>query len=195
MELFGASPFDAIRRTDESGEYWSARDLMPLMDYSRWDAFLAVIEKTGAALGLVEGRQAVAQNFRQMAKVSGARGPAGVDYRLTRFAAEEQLAIASPKVEAYDTFMTADGDYAMGAVAQMLGMGQNTLFARLRDEHILIAGGKRHNTPQQQYLRHFRVASRTYTDDDGGSHASYTTYVKPSGVDWIRKVLKMTALT
>ena len=34
------SPFDAIRRTREDGtEYWSARDLMPILGYEKWERF------------------------------------------------------------------------------------------------------------------------------------------------------------
>ncbi|MDU3271900.1 MAG: hypothetical protein E7D41_00555, partial [Cutibacterium sp.] len=34
------SPFDRIRRVDPDGsEWWSARDLMPLMGYTKWQAF------------------------------------------------------------------------------------------------------------------------------------------------------------
>ena len=33
------SPFEAIKRSDERGEYWCARDLMPLMGYGRWQTF------------------------------------------------------------------------------------------------------------------------------------------------------------
>lgn len=106
-------------------------------------------------------------------------------------AALERNAELEPKAEAYDRFITADGDYALGTVAKMLGTGQNRLFARLRDEHILITGGKRHNTPYQQYAHHFRVVTRTFTDNDGDERSSFTTYVKPTGVDFIRKVLKM----
>lgn len=51
-----ASPFDAIRRTDDAGnEYWSARDLQPLMGYARWENFetpllraIASAKNTGA---------------------------------------------------------------------------------------------------------------------------------------------------
>lgn len=106
-------------------------------------------------------------------------------------AAEKALAEAAPKIEAHDAYMSADGCYSMGTVAQMLGLGQNALFARLRDEHILIAGGRRHNTPYQQYLHHFKVAAHTFRDDDGVDHASYTTYVRNTGVEFLRKVLKM----
>jgi hypothetical protein len=39
------SPFDGLRRIDEHGnEYWSARDLMPLLGYSKWENFKNVIE-------------------------------------------------------------------------------------------------------------------------------------------------------
>jgi anti-repressor protein len=110
-------------------------------------------------------------------------------------AALRRLEIAGPKAEAYDRFMTAEGDYSVGTVAQMLGTGQNRLFARLRDEHIFITGGPRHNTPYQQYLKHFRVVTRSYADNDGAEKASHTTFVRPSGVDFIRKVLQLQDLT
>lgn len=103
----------------------------------------------------------------------------------------ERNAELEPKAEAYDRFMTAEGDYAIGTVAQMLGTGQNRLFAQLRDEHVLITGGKRHNTPYQQYAHHFRVVTRSVTDNDGKELSRFTTYVKPSGVDFIRKVLRL----
>ena len=36
----GSSPFDAMRRVRVDGsEYWSARDLMPLLGYERWERF------------------------------------------------------------------------------------------------------------------------------------------------------------
>lgn len=109
-------------------------------------------------------------------------------------AALERNAELEPKAEAYDEFMTAEGDYAIGTVAQMLGTGQNRLFARLRDEHVLISHGKRRNTPYQQYAHHFRVVTRTYSGSNGEERTSHTTYVKPSGVDFIRKVLKLQQL-
>lgn len=31
------SPFDSVRKVDEQGnEYWSARELMPLLNYAEW---------------------------------------------------------------------------------------------------------------------------------------------------------------
>jgi phage antirepressor YoqD-like protein len=110
-------------------------------------------------------------------------------------AALERVSALEPKAEAHDAFLSAEGDYLVGTVAKMLGIGPNVLFRRLRDEHILIKGGRRHNTPYQQYAHHFRVVARTIEVDEGADRTSFTTYVKPSGVDFIRKVLKMPAVT
>lgn len=42
--------FDAIRHLDDDGrEYWYARELYPLLGYSRWQRFQAVIEKAKTA--------------------------------------------------------------------------------------------------------------------------------------------------
>src|SRR5699024_6516904 len=82
------SPFDSIKRTGEDGaEYWSARDLMPLMGYPRWNEFQVPIMR---AMKAAENQgQDVLNNFRGSTEVkkSGQRGPAGTDYELTRFAA------------------------------------------------------------------------------------------------------------
>lgn len=243
LTLMGDSPFDALRREDERGEYWSARDLMPLLGYTKWERFEDSIDRAGYAAANAGGSDAGAAISR-LREVVPQGGAAKYDYRLSRFGcyltamngdprkpeiaaaqtyfavktreaevaeprkpltelemarnyvtALEQLAIAGPKAEAHDAFMSADGCYLIGNVAKMLGLGQNQLFARLRDEHILIKGGRRHNTPYQQYAHHFKVTASSYSDTDGVEHTTNTTYVKPSGVDFIRKVLKMPAVT
>lgn len=44
-----ASPFDAIKKTDDQGrEYWSARELMPLLGYPAWREFKPAIERAKA---------------------------------------------------------------------------------------------------------------------------------------------------
>lgn len=41
---YSKSPFDAIRRLDKNGgEFWSARDLMRLLGYQKWEQFLELI--------------------------------------------------------------------------------------------------------------------------------------------------------
>ncbi|GFG72724.1 hypothetical protein [Mycobacterium botniense] len=80
----GVSPFDAIRRTRPDGsEYWSARDLMPLLGYDRWERFADAIRRAQAAAE-VQGRDA-GDLFRGAAKKSSGGRPAE-DFELARFA-------------------------------------------------------------------------------------------------------------
>lgn len=46
-----ASPFDSIRHVDKQGEWWSARELMPLLGYGDWERVPNVIERARIALG------------------------------------------------------------------------------------------------------------------------------------------------
>jgi DNA-damage-inducible protein D len=43
------TPFETIRHEDETGVYWSARELAKVLDYAKWDKFQAVIEKAKTA--------------------------------------------------------------------------------------------------------------------------------------------------
>lgn len=103
--------------------------------------------------------------------------------------AEHELEEARPKVEAYDAFIDADGTYSIGAVAKMVGLSQNKLFDRLRNDGVLIAKGAMRNTPYQQYMHHFSVKAYDYERSNGDRGTSYTTRVQPSGVDFIRRKL------
>ncbi|MCD2096571.1 phage antirepressor KilAC domain-containing protein [Rhodococcus rhodochrous] len=86
IAIAGQSPFDAIRQTRPDGtEFWSARDLMNVEGYQRWEKF-----KTGLSRAMATAKNQghdVDSNFRRSEKVSGSRGPAAEDYELSRFAA------------------------------------------------------------------------------------------------------------
>lgn len=103
--------------------------------------------------------------------------------------AEERLAEAQPKVEAFDQLMDADGFYSMGAVAKILRIGRNTMFKRLRDNGILMAD----NLPYQRYAHHFKVVAGTHVEH-GNSTIHHTTKVKPSGLAFILSKLNKTQL-
>lgn len=78
------SPFDNIRRMRSDGsEYWSARDLMPLMGYGTWERFRNPLDRamTSARNQLDD----VSQDFRRSAKNSATKPM--VDFELSRFAA------------------------------------------------------------------------------------------------------------
>lgn len=79
------SPFDQIKRTRADGsEYWSARDLMPLLGYDSWRRFVDAIDRAKAA---AENQgTAVDQAFcRSRQEATGGRP--GEDVHLSRFAA------------------------------------------------------------------------------------------------------------
>jgi hypothetical protein len=82
------SPFDAIRHTDtdpERGEFewWSAREAMEPLGYLTWEGMENVIRKAKAACR--NSGHGVAENFRDVTKVSGQRGPRQADTQMTRF--------------------------------------------------------------------------------------------------------------
>jgi DNA-damage-inducible protein D len=79
------SPFDSIRRLRPDGmEYWSARELMPLLGYRNWQNFERAIEQAMVVAGSVDVD--VDANFIATDRVSGTRGPASKDYDLSRYA-------------------------------------------------------------------------------------------------------------
>ncbi|MDK8889876.1 phage antirepressor KilAC domain-containing protein [Corynebacterium macclintockiae] len=111
-----------------------------------------------------------------------------------RLALEAKAKELEPKAEAYSSFIEADGKYSVGAVAKMLGIGQNKLFRELRNAGVFIAKGGMKNTPYQQYMRHFEVKVYTITHNSGAESVRHTTYVQPSGIDFIRKKLGLLAI-
>jgi len=90
----GSSPFETIRRVDESGqEYWLARELMPLLEYRKWQKFSGVIDRMISLLerqGLLPFEHVT--QFSE-AKSSVKRG----DFRLSRLACERLEVLASNK--------------------------------------------------------------------------------------------------
>lgn len=241
-----STPFHKIRKTRSDGtEFWSARELMPLLGYDKWERFAGAIDRARLSLE-AQGMDPDAEASR-LREAFGKTNQIGENFHLSRFACylvamngdprkpevaaaqayfairtreaetrhafdpseitrleiaqmllnaeTERLALEAqnkelaPKAEAYDSFLDTTGKYAVGAVAQMLGMGQNKLFRELRNRKIFIATGSRRNTPYQKYLHHFEVIAHEYERGSGEQGCSYTTYVQPSGIDFIRRKL------
>lgn len=243
------SPFDRIRHVRADGsEYWSARDLMPLMGYSAWRNFMVPIERAMRSAEN-QGHQ-VKRDFAESRKITDTK-PAE-DFEFSRFAAylvamngdpnksevaaaqayfavrtreaetrpafdptslsrldilqlalnaEEELqaekaknAELEPKAEAYESFLDATGKFSVGAVAKMLGTSQNKLFRELRNAGVFIGKGAMRNTPYQKYMHHFEVKAHEYERSNGEIGCSYTTYVQPSGIDFIRRKLGLPSI-
>jgi DNA-damage-inducible protein D len=81
-----ASPFDAIRRTSapDGIEYWTARDLMPLLGYDRWENFEEAVGR--AFMAAVNSGADAARAFSRCHE-KGTGGRPRADYHLTRYAA------------------------------------------------------------------------------------------------------------
>ncbi|MEV1315291.1 phage antirepressor KilAC domain-containing protein [Micromonospora arborensis] len=83
--LAAGTTFDGIKRTDADGtEWWSARDLMPLLGYDQWRRFEDAIERAEIAAGNVGGN--AAQAFCRL-RQEGTGGAPRADYRLSRYGA------------------------------------------------------------------------------------------------------------
>lgn len=80
-----ASPFDAIKNTraEDGSEFWSARDLQPLMGYAAWRNFEVPIDRAMTS-ALNQGID-VNSNFARSRKITATKPQD--DYRLSRFAA------------------------------------------------------------------------------------------------------------
>ena len=106
-----------------------------------------------------------------------------------RLALEEKNQELTPKAEAYDSFIEATGKYNIGTVAKMFDKGQNWMFRELRNAGVLIGKGAMRNTPYSQYMHHFEVKASHFERSNGEQGTSYTTYVQPSGIQFIQKKL------
>lgn len=81
------NPFDSIRHQDEDGEFWLARELMPLLGYPRWNEFFKAIERAEISCKTLEGSSNI--HFRvitNLVKLPQGGSNRKIDYRLTRYA-------------------------------------------------------------------------------------------------------------
>lgn len=81
----GRSPFDQIRRTDHTGEWWSARDLQPLLGYLRWERFEDAIERARVAID--NSGQTADLHVSRRREVVPQGGAMRTDFKMTRYGA------------------------------------------------------------------------------------------------------------
>ena len=85
---FKNNMFDSIKHIDEIGnEYWSARELMPLLEYNKWENFHKVIKL--AMISCKMSGKDVSEHFpdvRKVLKVGNNAEMIVLDYKLSRYA-------------------------------------------------------------------------------------------------------------
>ncbi|WP_440961254.1 BRO family protein [Paenibacillus nitricinens] len=102
--------------------------------------------------------------------------------RRARLAAEAQIVTMAPKVEAFDTFIDADGTMTVDQVAKLLGMKPKVLRDTLRDRKLIRQDG----LPYQRYTpRYFEVIPYV---SPGGVARPYSR-VTTEGIAYIERVL------
>ena len=83
----GVKTFDSLKKVNEyDQEYWSARDIMPLMEYKQWRQFSDAIERAKAACK-VSG-YAISDHFADVRKIvkAGVATKRIADVHLSRYA-------------------------------------------------------------------------------------------------------------
>lgn len=93
------SPFDALRRVRADGsEYWSARDLMPHLEYVDWRNFEAAVDRARAAC--VNAGHQVTDHLVASTSDGGRWGTGLADFQLSRFGAYLVAMNGDPRKEA-----------------------------------------------------------------------------------------------
>ena len=99
LETYSESIFENIKHIDEFGnEYWDARELMPLLEYSKWENFHKVIKR--AMLACETSNNNVSDHFPEFRKkIAMPKGASKtvVDYKLSRYACYLIVQNANPK--------------------------------------------------------------------------------------------------
>lgn len=137
------------------------------------------------------------------AEVKGAQEPrtltrrelalAVIEAEDAREAAERALEEAQPALRQHARFLDASGSHPIAVVAKALGVGQNKLFAFLREHGVLIStAGARFNTPYQRHVEagRFEVVMGSYERSDGTEESTWTTRCTPKGQAYIHQLIE-----
>lgn len=153
------SPFDRIRRVDPDGsEWWSARDLMPLMGYPAWREFSAATDRAKTAAS----NQGLIVDDLFGVDPQKTNGRPRADYRLSRMAA-------------YLVAMNGDPNKPEVAAAQ-------AYFADCwRDEVLLIDGPTHPSSSVTNESLDVCGQMESASVNDGYGYVSLSTEIAPKG--------------
>ena len=102
LEKYNEKPFESIKHIDECGmEFWSARELMDVLEYERWENFHKVILK--AKFNCFNSNIVVSEHFRDITKVLLVGNNSAMevlDFELTRYACYLVVQNSDPRKKA-----------------------------------------------------------------------------------------------
>ena len=182
--LNAQSPFDSIKRVGENGaEYWSARDLMPLLGYDSWRRFEDAIDRARSAAE-VQGYSAETL-FAGAVKKTGGRPQQ--DFELARFAAyliamngdprkpeiaaaQAYFAIKTREAETQSPALALPQDYA-SALRELANTVEAKELAEKRAQEQAEIAAKRALEIEAQAPAVEKAAAHTASDDSKGRQA------------------------
>ena len=87
LKLYKEKLFDDIKHIDEFGnEYWEARELMPLLEYSKWENFNNVIKKAVVAYKNSNNKETYwLPEIKKPIKTGKGKEEFIIDYKLSRY--------------------------------------------------------------------------------------------------------------
>ena len=179
------SPFDSIKRIGKDGaEYWSARDLMPMLGYGdKWQNFEAAVDRAKIAAE-VQGHD-VKTLFTSVSKKTGGRPQQ--DYELARFAcylvamngdprkseiasAMSYFAIKTREAETQSPALALPQDYA-SALRELANTVEAKELAEKRAQEQAEIAAKRALEIEAQAPAVEKAAAHTASDDTKGRQA------------------------
>lgn len=183
------------RTTNEGGVYQLVfQSRKPnARDFRRWVTkdVLPQIRKTGSYAAPV--RELTFEE--KMAEVMGT-----LNQRIE--AQHAQLAIAAPKAEAFDVFLSASGDYDVRDAAQLLqrdhgiNTGQRRLFAWLRDNHWIGKDNRPYQHRIDQDLLRIKAGTFLFKRTNGQEQlAAPQVRITPKGLERLRAELTTEGVT
>jgi prophage antirepressor-like protein len=161
--------------TAEAFQDWLAEDVVPAI--RRTGSYSVATAPRLPDLASPEGVLALAEQFHETAKALVAAG--------------EKIAELEPKAVAHDRYLTADkGDRLVREVAKLLGWREKDLRAFLLDEGLIFRKQSVCSTyyydAYARHAEHFRPVEKV-VEHTWGPCSHYTLYVRPSGVELIRR--------
>ncbi len=99
LEKYTEKTFNDIKHIDDYGnEYWDARELMPLLEYGKWENFHKVIKRAIIACETSNNRvQDHFPEFRKTIAMPKGASKTVIDYKLSRYACYLIVQNANPK--------------------------------------------------------------------------------------------------
>ena len=100
LKTYNKKIFESIKHIDKKGnEYWEARELMTVLEYSKWEHFSKVIDKARISCSL--SNQNIEDHFPIVGKIvkAGATVKEVIDYHLSRYACYLIVQNANPRKE------------------------------------------------------------------------------------------------